>query len=132
FEAGTPNIAGAVGLSAAVDYLEDVGMPEIESHDRDLAQKMIEGLLDIEGVEVHSPEGATVVSFSCGFAHPHDVAEILNQNSVAVRAGHHCAQTLMEKLGVSGTVRASPYLYNTEEDVERLVEAVREARQVFK
>lgn len=132
FEAGTPNIAGAVGLGAAVDYLEEIGMESICKHDKQLAQKMIEGLHEIEGVDVLSPEGANLVSFTTEFAHPHDVAEVLNQNNVAVRAGHHCAQPQMEKLGVTGTTRASPYLYNTQEDVEKFVEAVKEVREVFR
>lgn len=132
FEAGTPNIAGAVGLGAAIEYLEEVGMKEVYQHDKELAKKMIEGLQEIEGVNVLSPQGANLVSFTTEFAHPHDVAEILNQNNVAVRAGHHCAQPQMEKLGVTGTTRASPYLYNTEEDVEKFIEAVKEVREVFK
>ncbi len=132
FEAGTPNIAGAVGLSAAIDYLEDIGMEEIQEHDQKLCRKIRKGLEKIEGVDVLAPEDDVfVVSFSTNFAHPHDVAEILNQKNVAVRAGHHCAQPLMESLDISGTTRASPYLYNTEEDVEEFLEAVKEVKQVF-
>ncbi|MBC5792649.1 MAG: cysteine desulfurase [Nanohaloarchaea archaeon] len=132
FEAGTPNVAGAVGLSAAIEHLENVGMKKIEKHDRKLCRKMKEGLSGIEGVKVLAPEEDTyVVSFTTDFAHPHDVAEILNQNSVAVRAGHHCTQPLMESLDISGTTRASPYLYNTEKDVEKLVEAVKEVKRTF-
>lgn len=131
FEAGTPNVAGAAGLEAAVDYLESAGMENVVEHDRELVEKMINGLEEIEGVEVLSPRDANLVSFTCDFAHPHDVAEILNQNGVAVRAGHHCAQPQMEELGISGTTRASPYLYNTEGDVEKFVEAVKEVREVF-
>lgn len=131
FEAGTPNVAGAVGLGAAIEYLEDIGMDNIIDHDRELVEKMVDGLEKIDGVEVLSPRDATLVSFTCEFAHPHDVAEILNQNGVAVRAGHHCAQPQMEELDISGTTRASPYLYNTQKDVERLVEAVREVKEVF-
>jgi cysteine desulfurase/selenocysteine lyase len=132
FEAGTPNIAGAVGLGAAVDYLENIGMRKIYRHDRKLTEKMIEELQEIEGVNVLSPEGANLVSFTTEYAHPHDISEVLNQNNIAVRAGHHCAQPQMEKLGINGTARASPYLYNTEKDVEKFVEAVKEVREVFK
>lgn len=131
-EAGTPNIAGAVGLGAAVDYLESIGMKKIYQHDRKLTEKMIEQLQEIEGVNVLSPEGANLVSFTTEYAHPHDISEVLNQNNVAVRAGHHCAQPQMEKLGINGTARASSYLYNTEKDVEKFVEAVKEVKEVFK
>jgi cysteine desulfurase/selenocysteine lyase len=131
FEAGTENVAGAVGLKAAIEYLEEIGIEQVRKHDRNLAEKMIEGLEQIEGVEVFSPKGANLVSFTAEFAHPHDVAEFLNQEDVAVRAGHHCAQPQMESLGLSGTVRASPYLYNTEEDIRRLLNALKECREVF-
>jgi cysteine desulfurase/selenocysteine lyase len=131
FEAGTPNIAGAIGLAAAIEYLEEIGMEKIYRHDRRLAEKMREGLEEIEGIKVVSPEDGNLVSFTAEYAHPHDVAEILNQRGVAVRAGHHCAQPQMEKLELSGTVRASPYLYNTERDVERFLDAVEKVREVF-
>jgi cysteine desulfurase/selenocysteine lyase len=131
FEAGTENVAGAVGLKAAIEYLEEIGMDKIREHDRKLAEKMIYGLSDIEGVQVLSPDGANLVSFTASFAHPHDVAEFLNQKDIAVRAGHHCAQPQIESLGVSGTVRASPYIYNTEEDVEKFLEAVKDVKAVF-
>ncbi|MFB6143955.1 MAG: aminotransferase class V-fold PLP-dependent enzyme [Candidatus Nanohaloarchaea archaeon] len=132
FEAGTENVAGAVGLAAAIDYLEEVGMHEIESHDRELTGKAIKALRELEGVNVLSPEDAMVASFNIEELHPHDVAEVLNSEGVAVRAGHHCAQPLMEQLDVTGAVRASPYLYNTEEDVEKLVAAVEKAQEVFR
>ena len=132
FEAGTPNIAGAVGLAAAVEYLEDIGMDEVESHDRHLSGLMHDRLEALEEVDVISPKESMLVSFSVDTAHPHDVAEILNSHDVAVRAGNHCAQPLMEKLDVNGTVRASPYIYNTEDDVEELVAAVKEAVEVFR
>ena len=133
FEAGTPNIAGALGLEAAIEYLEEIGLKNIQEHEQKLAQKIIEGLEEIEGVEVHTPkdEAPSVVSFTMENAHPHDIAEILGRNDVAIRAGHHCAQPQMEELGIDGTARASPYLYNTEEDVEKFLEAVRKVKQVF-
>lgn len=132
FEAGTPNIAGAVGLAAAVEYLEDLGMENVRRHSRELTEKMVSGLQDIDGVEVLSSDGANLVSFTASFAHPHDVAEVLNQHGVALRAGHHCAQPQMEKLDVNGTTRASPYVYNTEEDIEKFLEAVKEVAKVFR
>jgi cysteine desulfurase/selenocysteine lyase len=131
FEAGTPNVAGAVGLAAAVEYLEDIGMEKIHEHDRKLCEKMIEGLENIDGIVVVSPREANLVSFTSEYAHPHDVAEVLNQHGVAMRAGHHCAQPQMQELGLTGTTRASPYVYNTEEDVEKFLEAVKEVRKVF-
>lgn len=132
FEAGTPNIAGAVGLAEAVRYLEKVGMSDIREHEKELSKKIIEGLESVEGVKVLAPEDASLVSFTTEIAHPHDVAEILNQQGIAVRAGHHCAQPQMESIGITGgTVRASPYIYNTEEDVERLIEGVKKVREVF-
>jgi cysteine desulfurase/selenocysteine lyase len=131
FEAGTPNIAGAMGFGAAVDYLQRFDMEEVQKHDIELAAKMIEGLEEIEGIEVLSPQGASLVSFTADWAHPHDVAEVLNQHGVAVRAGHHCAQPEMEKKDLNGSTRASPYIYNTEKEVRKFVEAVREAEEVF-
>ena len=131
FEAGTENVAGAVGLAAAIEYLEDIGLEEIYTHDKHLTKIMIERLKEIDGVNVLSPEGASLVSFTADWAHPHDIAEVLNQHGVAVRAGNHCAQPQLEELGVTGTTRASPYLYNTEEDVEKFLEAVREAKSAF-
>lgn len=133
FEAGTPNVAGAVGLAEAVKYLEKIGMSDIREHEKKLSKKIVEGLGSVEGVKVLASEGSSLVSFTTDCAHPHDVAEILDQNNVCVRAGHHCAQPQMTEMDVSGgTVRASPYIYNTEEDVEKLVEAVKEVREVFK
>mgnify|MGYP006280929309 CR=1 FL=1 len=131
FEAGTPNIAGAVGLAAAVEYLEEIGLNEISSHSRKLVKHMINGLNNIEGVNVVSPDAANLVSFTATWAHPHDIAEILNGHGVAVRAGHHCAQPQMEDLDINGTTRASPYIYNTVEDVEKFLDAVKKAREIF-
>ena len=131
FEAGTENVAGAVGLAAAIDYLEEVGLENIYRHDKELAEMMMEGLKEIDGVNVLSPSGASLVSFTADWAHPHDIAEVLNQSGIAVRAGNHCAQPQMEKLGITGTTRASPYLYNTEKDIEKFLEGVREAKEAF-
>lgn len=132
FEAGTENVAGAVGLAAAAEYLDEVGLQQVEQHDRELVSKAVTGLEEIEGVNVISPEDAVLVSFTVEGVHPHDVAEVLNSEDVAVRAGHHCAQPQMEELGVSGTTRASPYLYNSEEEIERLLDAVEKTVELFR
>jgi cysteine desulfurase/selenocysteine lyase len=133
FEAGTPNIAGAVGMAKAAEYLQDIGLERIDQHERKLNKMMIEGLKEISGVEIHAPEDETpsVVSFTMEEAHPHDVAEVLNTEAVAVRAGHHCAQPQHQELDLAGTVRASPYFYNTEEEVEEFLEAVKKVKEVF-
>ncbi len=131
FEAGTPNVAGALGLAEAIKYLQDIGMEEVYRHDRKLSRMLADRLRSIEGVEVLSPENTSLVSFTMEEAHPHDISEIMDRENVAIRAGHHCAQPLMESLEVTATARVSPYIYNTEDDVERFVEAVREVKEVF-
>ncbi len=134
FEAGTPAIAEAVGLHAALDYLDEVGLAAIWDHDRALARYAIERLRAVEGVRVYGPEGddrGGIVPFNVEGVHPHDVASALDTFGVAVRAGHHCAQPLMRALGVQSTVRASFWLHTTRDDVDRLVEAVAEARAFF-
>ncbi len=134
FEAGTPAIAEAVGLHAALDYLDEVGLAAIWEHDRELARYAIERLRTVEGVHVYGPEGddrGGIVPFNVRGVHPHDVASALDTFGVAVRAGHHCAQPLMRALGVQSTVRASFWLHTTRDDVDRLVEAVAEARAFF-
>lgn len=133
FEAGTPNVGGAVGLAAAIDYLESCGMKTIEEHERQLVQLAMKGLRELGGVKIFGPEleRSGVVSFYVDGVHPHDLATILDENGVAIRAGHHCAQPLMGRLGVSSTARASFYLYNDADDVDALVEGVRKAKDLF-
>ncbi|MBX6378938.1 MAG: aminotransferase class V-fold PLP-dependent enzyme, partial [Clostridia bacterium] len=133
FEAGTPNVAGAVGLAAAVAYLEAIGMADVREHERRLTQYALERLAALPGVTVYGPRGERggVVAFNVEGVHPHDVAAYLDGEGVAVRAGHHCAQPLMDWLGVAATVRASFYLYNTEAEVDALVTAVEGAREFF-
>ena len=131
FEAGTPNIAGAIGLKAAIEYMEEIGLEDIHEHDLRISEKIREGLEDIDSIKVLSPEDSILASFYSETVHSHDLAEVLNQKDVAVRAGNHCAQPQHQDLDLAGTVRASPYLYNTEEDVEKLLEAVREAQNIF-
>ena len=134
FEAGTPNVADAVGLAAAVRYLESIGMDEIAAHERSLMRLASERLESVEGLRIYGPsprDRSGVVSFTVGDVHPHDLATILDQDGICVRAGHHCAQPLMRRLEVPATVRASFYVYNDESDVEALVAALEKARAVF-
>ncbi len=134
FEAGTPNIAGAVGLAAAVDYLAALGMEEVHAHEQRLVAYALERLAELGGVEVYGPPPprSGLVAFNVTGVHPHDVATVLNEEGVAIRAGHHCAQPLMEWLEVPATNRASFYVYNTEEDVDRLVAALARTKEFFK
>jgi cysteine desulfurase/selenocysteine lyase len=132
FEAGTPAIAEAVGFGAAVDYLGAIGLAEIESHERSLVEYTLERFSELPWIETYGPpisrrEG--IVSFNVEGVHPHDVAQVLDWEGVAVRAGHHCTQPLMVKLGVVATVRASFYLYTIPDDVDRLVSGLEKAKQ---
>ena len=134
FEAGTPNAADAVGLASAADYLDALGMDAVERHERALMALAYERLAAIEGVRIYGPppeERSGVVSFTVGDIHPHDLATILDQDGVCIRAGHHCAQPLMRRLGCGATARASFYVYNDEDDVEALVAGVQKARAFF-
>jgi cysteine desulfurase/selenocysteine lyase len=134
FEAGTPNVAGAVGLAAACDYLDSIGMDEVRRHDHALMTRASQRLAAIDGVTVHGPPAVSrsgIVSFSVADIHPHDVATVLDQTGVCIRAGHHCCQPLMRRLGVAGTARASFYVYNDDADVDALVAGVESARELF-
>ncbi len=132
FEAGTPHLAGAVGLEVALDYVEGIGLDRIGAWSRRLADRAARELSSIPGVRVYRPrEGSGVVSFTLAGVHAHDLATVLDAEGVAIRAGHHCAQPLMRRLGLQATARASFYLYNTEEEVEALLEAVRKAARLF-
>lgn len=132
FEGGTPNIAGAIGLAAAIKFLESLGMDEVHRHEQQLVTYALEKLQQVDGIEIYGPkERSGIVTFNLAGIHPHDVATVLDTEGVAVRAGHHCAQPLMKWLGVTATARASFYLYNTEEDVDRLVEALVRAKEFF-
>ncbi len=133
FEAGTPNVAGAVALATAIDYLSAIGMRSIADHEKALAAAAWDRLEEIDGIQCVKPTDGSngIVSFCMTDVHPHDVATILDSEGVAVRAGHHCAQPLHKALGVPATVRASFYLYNDHDDVERLASALRAARQFF-
>ncbi|MDQ3460493.1 MAG: cysteine desulfurase [Deinococcota bacterium] len=134
FEAGTPNIAEAIGLGAAVDYLSEIGMEAVFAHDRELLLYALERLKALDDVELYGPEGddrGGIVAFNLRGIHPHDVATALDGEGVAVRAGHHCAQPLMRALGVQSTVRASFYLYTTREEIDAFVEALVKTRDFF-
>ena len=133
FEAGTPNVEGAVGLAAAIAYLEGVGPERIAAHEQALAAAAIDRLTQIEGVTVYGPRDhrAGVVSFTYGDIHPHDIATILDQAGICIRAGHHCAQPLMRRLNVTATARASFYLYNGLDDVDALAGALVKAGALF-
>ncbi len=134
FEAGTPNVADAVGLAAACDYLDGIGMDAVLEHERALVRLATERLLQVEGLRVYGPppaERSGVVSFTVSDIHPHDLATILDQEGVCIRAGHHCAQPLMRRLGVSATARASFYVYSDESDVDALVHALDRAKALF-
>lgn len=132
FEGGTPIIAGAIGLGAAIDFLEEVGLEEIEAHEKKLAQYALDRLQSIDGVTVYGPqERAGLVTFNLDDVHPHDVATVLDSEGIAVRAGHHCAQPLMKWLEVTATARASFYLYNTKEDVDAFVDGLQKTKEFF-
>src|SRR5699024_5785283 len=132
FEGGTPIIAGAVGLGAAIDFLNDVGLDAIHEHEEQLAKHALESLRTIDGISIYGPETrAGLVTFNLNDVHPHDTATVLDAEGIAVRAGHHCAQPLMKWLDVTATARASFYLYNTEEEIDRLVDGLRKAKEYF-
>ncbi|RXV51862.1 cysteine desulfurase [Streptococcus australis] len=135
FEAGTPNMAGAIGLAAAIDYLEAIGMDAIEHHEQELIAYVFPKLQAIEGLKIYGSQDLAkrsgVISFNLGDLHPHDLATALDYEGVAVRAGHHCAQPLIQYLEVPATARASFYLYNTKEDCDKLVEALIKTKEFF-
>ncbi|PYL71842.1 MAG: cysteine desulfurase [Verrucomicrobia bacterium] len=133
FEAGTPNIAGAIGLAAAVDYIEQIGRPAIFEHDSQLARYAADRLTELSGTRVFGPteERGALVGFVMDAAHPHDLTTFADQYGLALRGGHHCNQPLMRRFGVSGTTRASFYFYNTTEEIDRMIEILRSAVRFF-
>jgi cysteine desulfurase/selenocysteine lyase len=134
FEAGTSPIAEAVGLGAAIDYLNEIGLDAIEAYEQELAGVALERLGEIEDVVLYGPPAdrrAGIVSFNVGGIHPHDVAQVLDSEGVAIRAGHHCCQPLMTRLGVAATNRASFYLYTVPEEIDRLVDGINKARRIL-
>lgn len=134
FEAGTPPIAELIGLGAAVDYLTELGMGAIRNHEQALIEHAIERLEEVPGVKVYGPAAeykGGVAAFTFQGTHPHDVAQILDQDGIAVRAGHHCAMPLHEQLGIPATTRASFYIYNSEEDIDRLIHGLYKVKEIF-
>lgn len=136
FEAGTPNIADVVGFGAAIDYLEKIGMENIRRHEITLTEYALESILSLKYVTVYGPRDPKyrggVISFNIADIHPHDLATIMNDHGIAIRSGHHCAQVLMQRLDVPATSRASFYIYNTKEEIDKFVNAIKEAGRIFK
>jgi cysteine desulfurase/selenocysteine lyase len=135
FEAGTPAIAEAVGFGAAVDYLNKIGMENIAAHEHEIVTYALERLEEIPGVNIFGrveKERGGVVSFTFADIHPHDISQVLDRDGIAVRAGHHCAMPLHEKFGITATARASFYLYNSTEEVDRLAESLYKVRDLFR
>jgi len=133
FESGTPVIAGAVGLAAAIDFLLDIGLDEIEKHDREITAYALDRMSEIEDLRIFGPlhDRASLITFNLGDIHSHDVSTVLDAEGVAIRAGHHCCQPLMKWLNVSATARASFYLYNNTDDVDRLIRALITTKEYF-
>jgi cysteine desulfurase/selenocysteine lyase len=136
FEAGTPNIADVVGFGAAIDYLEKIGMENIRRHEISLTEYALESILSLKYVTVYGPRDPKyrggVISFNIADIHPHDLATIMNDYGIAIRSGHHCAQVLMQRLDVPATSRASFYIYNTKEEIDKFINAIKEAGRIFK
>ncbi len=132
FEGGTPIIAGAIGLGAAIDFLQEIGLENIQKHEHDLAEYAIERMSEIEGITIYGPKDrAGIVTFNIDDVHPHDVATVLDAEGIAVRAGHHCAQPLMKWLNASSTARASFYLYNTKDEIDSFVKGLVTTKEYF-
>ncbi len=134
FEAGTPNICQGIALAEAIDYLEDIGMDRVQAHEEQLAEYAYDRLSEFEDIEIYGPPGddrGGLVAFNLGAVHAHDTSEILNEFAVAVRAGDHCTQPLHDKLGAPASARASFYIYNTRDEVDALVDALEDARELF-
>ncbi|WP_018661803.1 cysteine desulfurase [Heyndrickxia acidiproducens] len=135
FEGGTPVIAGAIGLGEAIDFLEEVGLNEVQAYEHELSAYAFEQLSGVEGITIYGPqnpaERAGLVTFNIKDIHPHDVSTVLDAEGIAIRAGHHCAQPLMKWLGVAATARASFYLYNTKEDIDKLVAGIVKTKEYF-
>ncbi|MFH0864133.1 MAG: cysteine desulfurase [Candidatus Gottesmanbacteria bacterium] len=136
FEAGTPNVAGAIGLSAAIDYLEGFGMENIRQHEVEITEYGLNQLSNIKDLKIYGPEKVEdrggIIAFNIDGIHAHDLAQILDEDNVCIRSGHHCAMPLHTRLGIPGSARASFYLYNTKEDIDKLVESLKKAKKIFK
>lgn len=135
FEAGTQNVEGAIGLKTAIEYLENIGMENVEKIEKNILEYALEKLQELDFIEIYGPknieEHASVISFNIKGIHPHDVATVLNNNGVCIRSGNHCAQPLLRYMGIDSTCRASFYIYNTKEDVDKLIEALYKTKEMF-
>ena len=134
FEAGTPAIAEAIGFGAAIDYLESIGMDAIHQHEAELTEYAMDNLQEVPGLVIYGPEASKrggVISFSLPEVHPHDIAQLLDRDGIAVRAGHHCAMPLHQKLNLTATTRASFYLYNNKEEIDQLVISLLKVQNMF-
>ncbi len=136
FEAGTPNIADVIGFGSAIDYLSQLGMETVRKHEMELTQYALDKMSQIKGIVIYGPKDVSkrggVISFNFHDVHPHDVATIVDREGIAIRSGHHCAQVLMEKLNVAATNRASFYIYNTKQDVDKLIQSLGKVTELFK
>jgi cysteine desulfurase / selenocysteine lyase len=136
FEAGTPNIADVIGFGAAIDYLTKIGMDNVREHEIELTNYAIAKLSQVKGLRIYGTKDISkrggVISFNFADVHPHDVAQIIDEEGIAIRSGHHCAQVLMEKLNVAATSRASFYIYNTKEEVDSLIDSLNKVARIFK
>lgn len=136
FEAGTPHIAGVIGLAAAVTYLQNIGMDVVRKHEKELVEYALSNLSRLSNLTIYGPknvdERGGIISFSMKGVHPHDIAEILNRDNICIRSGHHCAMPLHTRLGISSTARASFYIYTTRDDIDKLVEGLVKANKIFK
>ncbi len=134
FEAGTQNIAGAIALAESIRYIEGIGFENIQSHEKELLKYVLEKLSRIDGIKIYSPgqeKSSAIVSFNLKKIHPHDVASIVDEDEIAIRAGHHCCMPLMKKLGIPGTCRISISIYNSKHDIDRLIESLNKVNKIF-
>lgn len=136
FEAGTPNVAGAIGLGAAIDYLEELGMDKVRKHGKELTAYALSSLGDLSNLEIYGPKKAEekggVIAFNVKGIHAHDLAQILDEDNICIRSGHHCAMPLHTRLGIPASARASFYIYNTQEEIDKLVEGIEKAKKIFR
>jgi len=136
YEAGTPNIAGVIGYGVGIDYLMNIGIDNIRAYEKELTKYALDRIIGVKGIHVYGTRDIAkrggVISFNLGDIHPHDLSTILDEDGVAIRSGHHCAQPLMELLGVAATSRASFYIYNTKEEVDALISSLERARMIFR
>jgi cysteine desulfurase/selenocysteine lyase len=135
FEAGTPSIADAIGLGAAVDYLCELGMDAVHQHERFITNYALEALSEVGGLRLLGPPAAQkggLAAFTLDPMHPHDIAQLLDEDGIAIRAGHHCAMPLHRKLGISASARASFYVHTTTDEIDKLVDSLRRAKRIFR